>query len=188
MNNLIKAQRDTEIEGGGGDAVVIRTDEPKESSNYVHVQELDEQGNPKPQPEVEVTTTTNTSNEELVKQQVIDQQEYDKWLADPQNRENALTLASQIADVVGKNWFSITRLCSKAHLGRQDAYQKVQLCKLFGFVEMRLGNYRDGKENVQVPLFKVTISKEEKIKALDQIIQYHRDQIEAFEIQKKLYL
>lgn len=186
MNNLIKAQRDTEIEGSGGDAVVI--DEAKRSSNFVQVQELDEQDNPKPQSEVETTVAKSASDEELTKQQVIDQQEYDKWLADPQNRENALSLASQIADVVGKNWFSITRLCSKAHLGRQDAYQKVQLCKLFGFIEMRLGNYRDGKENVQVPLFKVTISKEEKIKALDQIIQYHRDQIEAFEIQKKLYL
>lgn len=157
--------------------------------NFIQV--LDDQGNPSPQPEVELTTASSEVVEvpkQKLTQQQIDQQQYDEWLVNPQNKENALSLASQIIDVVGKNWFSITRLCSKAHIGRQDAYQKVQMCKLFGYAEVRLGNYRDGRENVQVPLFKITISKEDKVKALDQIIQYHKDQIEAFEIQKKQYL
>lgn len=120
-----------------------------------------------------------------IENQLSEQEKLAQFLASEDNRQNALHLADQIQQCVGANWFSLNRLVKKSGESNITAHQKLQLCKMFGLVETKIGNFRDGKDNNQVPLFKIVISKDDRIKALQQIIQYHRDQIERFETQIK---
>lgn len=118
--------------------------------------------------------------EPLTQQQVLEQ-----FLSKEENRQQALRLADQIQQCVGRNWFSLGRLVKKSSESKETAFQKLQLCRMFNLVEQKIGNHRDGVKNIRQPLFKVTIAKEDRIKALQQIVQYHRDQIEHFELEIK---
>lgn len=127
----------------------------------------------------------NPVQEQGVQEQLSEKEKVERFLASEDNRQNALRLADQIQQCVGKNWFSLNRLVKKTGETNMTAFQKLQLCKMFKLVETKMGNFRDGRENSKVPLFKITISNEDRIKALNQIIQYHRDQIEHFETEIK---
>lgn len=122
---------------------------------------------------------------ELKEELVAEEQALEQFLEKEENRQNALRLANHIRECVGDNWFSVNRLVSKSGESRETAFQKIQLCKMFGLAEQKIGNYRDGKDSVRMPLFKITISKEDKIRAYQQIIRYHLDQINHFELQIK---
>lgn len=115
------------------------------------------------------------------------EQQLNDFKNDPENQQKALCLASQIEQLVGKNWFTVSRLQHKAKISEKEAYQKLQICRTFGLAEVKVGDFKDEKGRGRgLPVFKITISKESRKDAIDQIIQYHKEQIRQFEIQKGL--
>jgi hypothetical protein len=116
--------------------------------------------------------------------QLDEYQEMNKFIEDPENKQKAVFLANQIQGIVGKNWFTLRRLVSKTVENELTAYQKLKLCMMFGFCTSRVGDWKDGKENVRVSLFKITIDKSERIKAIDDIISSLKGQIDQLELEK----
>lgn len=123
----------------------------------------------------------NVPHVQVAKTKEDEYKEMQDFLANPDNKQKAVHLADQIQKLVGKNWFSMRALLSKTKENQWSAYQKLQLCKMFGMAETKIGDYRDGKQNLRVQLFKITIGPEERIKAIDDVIGYHQGQIETLQ-------
>jgi hypothetical protein len=107
------------------------------------------------------------------------------FLNDPEERKNAVALAAQVQQYVGKNWFSLNRFMRKAKETRQSSIFKLKFLEGFGLLQQKMGTWQDGKESRGDIVFKVVISNEDKINALDEIILYHKSQLEDLERQKK---
>lgn len=107
------------------------------------------------------------------------------FLNNKENKDGVLALASTFIDYMGNKWFSAATLCRKTGMDRVQAIQKLQMCKLFGVAEVRVGNWRDGRQDLREPMWKITIGTEAKISALDGIIQYHKDALQDIELQRK---
>lgn len=135
-------------------------------------------------------------NEEVAQERIDDanaavaetEQSLEKFMADPENKEGAMQLASAFLEFMGNKWFSIIALCKKTKMDEKQATQKLQMCKLFGHADVRIGNWRDDRKDLREPLWKITLSKEAKISALNGIIQYHKDALEDVELQRKSLL
>ncbi len=127
----------------------------------------------------EIQTELNSSEE---------QKELETFLNDKEQKDGALSLASAFYDYMGSKWFTVDKLCHKTGMDRLQAIQKLQMCKAFGHVNLRMGNSRDERDQLRQPLFKVTIKLEDKISALDGIIQYHLDAVEDFQLQRKIFI
>lgn len=125
--------------------------------------------------------------QEAVVQQLSEQEQERLFVSNPDNQRNAISLAQQIEACVGKNWFTVTRFASKAGLDRQIATMKLQMCKMFGLAEVKMGDFTDGRKNLRVPMFKITLSKEARVKAIEQVIEYHQNQILALQSQIKVF-
>ncbi len=114
-----------------------------------------------------------------------DAQEMAEFLAKDENKKNAVSLAAQIEEYMGNKWFTVEKFQSKTGLKKMDAMQKLQMVKLFGHAQLRIGNGNDGPEKAGKPLFKIAITREMQIRAINEIIEYHRQQIQDFELKKK---
>lgn len=115
---------------------------------------------------------TPPSEQEKIKQSV------EEFIAKDENRQSALQLAEQMQDVCGKNWFTVDRLVSKSAESRESALAKIQLLKLFGLAQVRVGDTDDNYKNeFRKVMVKVTISDTDKIDGLDRIIWYHKNEI-----------
>lgn len=111
-----------------------------------------------------------------------DEEELQEFLNKEENRQSALRLANQIQEIVGKNWFTLRRFMNKTQESNQlVAFQKIKLCQMFGLMQSKVGDYRDGGKNVRLPMFKVTISNEDVIVAYQTMKQYHQDQVNRFD-------
>ena len=117
------------------------------------------------------------------KESVDEQKELREFVANPENKQKALALAEQIQEAVGKNWFPIERLVKKSSESRQSAYHKIQLCKMFDLLVTRVGDFKDGAKLIRQPLFKIVITDQDQIDGLKRIIEYHKAQIQAMELQ-----
>lgn len=112
----------------------------------------------------------------------------EKFYADPENKKNALVLASQIKDTVGKNWFTFNRFLKKTKEHKLMGLQKLNILERFGLVRTREGNIvNDGRENRGLKMYKVFIDNQDYLDAFDQLIAYHQDQIRQVELAKKQY-
>lgn len=112
----------------------------------------------------------------------------EKFYADPENKKNALVLASQIKDTVGKNWFTFNRFLKKTKEDKLMGLQKLNILERFGLVRTREGNIvNDGRENRGLKMYKVFIDNQDYLDAFDQLIAYHQDQIRQVELAKKQY-
>jgi len=111
-----------------------------------------------------------------------------EFLADPENRKGALHFASYIEESVGKKWFTIDQLMKKSGMDKMQALQKLQMCKAFGVVSLRIGYWKDNREQLREPLWKVTIGTQDKIYAIETIIQYYKDSINDAELTRKSLL
>jgi len=156
-----------------------------------YCQSADENGNFPQLPNAESTPLINEVVEDKLKKEGVggvevvtpksDEQLQKEFLESEENINNALSLASQVLEVVGDNWFTSLRLARKGQLTEIVATQKMQLLKMFGLAQVKIGNFRDGKDNVRKPMWKITIGKEHKVKALKDVIQYHQDCIDNFQ-------
>lgn len=108
-----------------------------------------------------------------------------EFLANPENRKGALHFASYIEEVVGRKWFTIENLMKKSSMDKMQALQKLQMCKVFGVVALRIGYWKDKREQLREPLWKVTISTQDKLHAIETIIQYYNDSLADAEMTKK---
>lgn len=135
-----------------------------------------------------VTTTASEEKKEEPTTPLPSPETEAEFLGDEENKKNCLDLAVQIGEFMGNKWFTVEMFQRKTALNRLEAIQRLQLSKMFGHVKMRMGVWEDGKEKNGKPLFKVAIAKEAKLKAIDEVIEYHRKQIEYFELQKKTIL
>lgn len=125
------------------------------------------------------------ANTELV-EKISDEEELRQFLASEENRQHALQLAEQIQLTCGDKWFTVDKLVKKSAESKQTAFQKLKLCEMFGLMALREGDWRDGRKQLREQLFKVMISPKDKVKALDRIIQYHKDQIDKMTIDRNL--
>lgn len=107
------------------------------------------------------------------------------FLNDPEERKNAVSLAIQVQEFVGKNWFSLNRFMNKTKEDRKSSIFKLKFLEGFGLLQQKMGTWEDGKKERGDIVFKVVISTEDKVIALDEIILYHKVQIENLERQKK---
>lgn len=114
-----------------------------------------------------------------------DAQEMAEFIANDDNKKNAVSLAAQIQQYMGNKWFTVEKFQSKTRLQHLEATQKLQMVKLFGHAQLRVGNVNDGPAKSGKPLFKIAISKEMQLRAIDEVIAYHEHQIEEFKLKKK---
>lgn len=110
-------------------------------------------------------------------QKLYDQAEMLAFLNDPEERKNAVSLALQIQEVCGKNWFNFDRFLQKTGEQPKSGELKINLCKMFGLIKIKANM----KGRTQ---FKVTVSNNDKIAAIDEVIDYYREEIKQLEIQK----
>jgi len=137
------------------------------------------------EPEQPVNTAEMTP-EELLK---YEQEQEEKFYADPENKKNAVVLASQVKDTVGKNWFTFRRFLSKTKENDIIGLQKLNILERFGLVRTRIANdINDGRENRGLKMYKVFIDNQDYLDAFDQLIAYHQDQIRQVENAKKQYM
>lgn len=162
----------------------------KEEQEEVIVKEIDT-FDPERQPAKagELIEEVNIASQSPVEKS--DEEMMQEFLSSEENKANAVRLADQIQQLVGKNWFTVGRLANKAKISRQVAYQKVQMAKMFGFAQVKIGEFRDLEKNkrdevIGKPMFKIAIPDSEKIKAYQDIIQYHKNQIADFELKIKM--
>jgi hypothetical protein len=112
-----------------------------------------------------------------------EEEEEREFFASEENKKNALVLANQIRDMVGKNWFTFQRFINKTKEDRAAGYQKLKIGEMFGYIKTKVGDFSDGKDSLRMPMWKVVISKEDHVKALQDIIQYHKNQIIQLELE-----
>lgn len=122
-------------------------------------------------------------SEEIITSQ--EEKTINEFLADPENRKGALHFASFMEESVGRKWFTIEQLMKKSGMDKMQALQKLQMCKAFGVVQLRIGYWRDKREQLREPLWKVTISTEDKIHAIKTIIKYYQDSLQDAEMTRK---
>lgn len=134
----------------------------------------------------DVNLTTEGADKAAGEQKSLEQ-EMKEFLSSEQNRQKALGLAEQIETMMGKNWFTLERLVRDSSESRESAAHKLHICKMFKLIDTRLGDWQDGRHIIRQPLFKVTISLEDKISALDRIVKYHYNQIDNAVLQQKQY-
>lgn len=126
----------------------------------------------------------NMTPEELA---AYEKQQEEEFYGSPENRKNALVLAAQIKETVGKNWFTFNRFLKKTREDKMAGDFKLQLCQKFGFIHVKMGDSGDGMENRGLKMFKVVIDKQDYVDAFNDIIAFHKEQIRLLEIQKKQY-
>ncbi len=167
------------------------------TANYVHVE-----GTPEPGP-VTVVTTSDDGGKVVSKaiekklkevgavtipkgEEKSETQQFLEFVSDPEEKKRAIFLAEQIQALVNKKWFTIKDAAKASRGGEtpQSIYQKMQILELFKLTERRIGTAEDGREKLRQELFKIVISKQDKILAIDDIIAYHRGIIEKLESQK----
>lgn len=93
------------------------------------------------------------------------QQKQLEHLQDPKNKLRAIGLAQQIQEMVGKNWFPVNRMLKKSNETTQSALQKLENLYLFDLCLM--------KNSGQDTYFKIILTKEEKIRFLQERIRLH---------------
>lgn len=103
-------------------------------------------------------------------------------------KENSVNLALHIQEKVSKNWFTLNRLISKTGMDRNQAIQKLHVLKIFDLVLTKMGEFKDGKKSNNLPVFKITISIEDRVSALDSIISYHQQYIDQASREKAVLL
>ncbi len=132
-------------------------------------------------------------------QKEADEKEMREFLANPDNQQKALVLSEDISITMRGKWFTVDQWAKKFisidkdrknpfvnEIDRYNAFQKLNMCKIFGHVVERTGTSNDGPDKKNQKLFKITISLDDKIKAIDDVITYIKGELTAFELQRKV--
>lgn len=107
-------------------------------------------------------------------EKLCEQAEMLAFLNDPEEKKNAVSLALQIQECVGKNWFRWERFLQKTGETAAPGEIKIKLCLAFETITIR-------KNSRGLIEYKVTVSNNDKIVALNEIIDYHKEQIISLE-------
>jgi len=110
-------------------------------------------------------------------QELLERAEYYSYINDPEERKNAVSLALQIEKFVGKNWFNFERFIKKSKESPESGRGKLEMAILFGVVARKPDNRRGW-------LYKTVVTNQDRIDALEEIIDFHREAIKQLEIQK----
>lgn len=122
--------------------------------------------------------------EEVIDNKINDQAEMLAFINDPEERKNATSLALQVQQSVGKNWFTLNRFIKKTKETKESSLLKLNLLKIFGMLQSKTADWKDGSEARGRQVYKVAVSNEDKIAGIDEIIDYYKYQIESLERQK----
>lgn len=113
-----------------------------------------------------------------------DKKEYEEWVMNPENKKNAQFLANQIIEVMGERWFTLNFFCKKAKLERDTAFQKLYMCRIFGFMLQKDEKVKEDGIWQTLPMFKVSIDNKSKIEEIDRAIAFYYEEIKKLELQK----
>ena len=134
----------------------------------------------------------NNQEEEVSKTEVNvenSQEEYEKFIRNPENRKRATILANQIVETVGKNWFTFDRFCLKLKLSKkeqqEDAFRQLMLLEGFGLCLSKIGGDDVPKNKKGKPVFKISMDYLAQIDLLDHDIAYHQARIEILKEQRQ---
>jgi len=132
-------------------------------------------------------------------QKELDEKEMRDFLANDENKQKALFLSQEILLATRGKWFTVDQWAKKfitldksrrspivTEVDRYNAFQKVNMCKMFGHVVERVGTGNDGPDKKGQKLFKITISIDDKIKAIDDVIEYIEGELKTFQLQRKV--
>lgn len=117
-----------------------------------------------------------------------DKREYEAWVSDPENKKNAQFLANQIIEVMRERWFTLNDFCKKAKLNKQTAFQKLYVCRIFGYIIQKDSKVKEDGIWQTLPMFKVSIDNKSKIEEIDRAIVFYNEEIKKLELQKEALL
>lgn len=112
-----------------------------------------------------------------------DKLDYVAFMSNPANISKATQMAFELVEVVGKNWFSLARLCSKSKLSKETAFMKLSLLIQFGMLVHKEEKMKVGKSWEKVTVYKVVVSNEAKIEEFRLAIEYYKVEISKLEMQ-----
>jgi hypothetical protein len=103
--------------------------------------------------------------------------EMQEFLQNPARKREAVQLAMQVQERLGKNWFTETRMRLKTNQNAETVHKQLQLLRMFDLVEVKPGDFSNGREAVHKLVWKITIGAEHHIRAINEHIGLHQDQI-----------
>lgn len=111
--------------------------------------------------------------------------EQETFLANEDNKKRAFTLAVQMEEILGKKWSTLDRIALKTGNTKEECFQKIKLLELFGYAFVDKGDGEKTRERGQW-VFKVAVAKEEKIKAIDKMIESYYEEIDKLKLKIKV--
>jgi hypothetical protein len=147
---------------------------------------LDESGNDPNQTDSVLTTTSNgipvlQSMEEIQEQNRI---EVEKFKEDPENKKKAFDLAIAIEGLMGNKWFTLPKLVKKTKNKPETLFQKLKLLELFDYCVIDKGDVLSKERGMWV--FKITVDINNKISAIQRVINTHKKEIEDLELKIRI--
>lgn len=122
-----------------------------------------------------------SSKEEAVdfKKELLD------FVADDKNKQQAWALAIDIERSIGQKWSTLDRVATKVKLTNEATFQKLKLLEMFGYVVIDKGKGERSRERGQW-VFRITLTSNQKIEALQKVIATYREEIDKLELQIKI--
>lgn len=112
-------------------------------------------------------------------------EEITAFIGDEKNKQQAWVLAIDFERYVGQRWFTLDRVSMKTKLSNEVCFQKLKLLELFGYVVLDKGQGEKSKERGQW-VFRITLTSQQKIEALQKVIETYREEIDKLEIQIRI--
>lgn len=110
----------------------------------------------------------------------------EEFMNNEENKAGALSLAVEIINLLGESkWFTVPQLMQKSGMDRMQTVMKLQMLKQYKHAAYRVGDENDKRKYKGEPLWCVAITEEDKIKALDQIID---ETLQHIAILNRLYI
>lgn len=105
-----------------------------------------------------------------------DKKEVEDYKANKEYQDRAYNLALAFHDIMGDRWFTLDRASRKTKEKEIVVFQKLKLLELFGHCTIKRGD-DNNKDQRGKPVFKVYVTKERELQAVDELINSLRQHL-----------